>query len=222
MTPREQLKREIIEYLMESGAINRANPDKVKIAKALKVIKDAAHEWLAPDEVRKSPREFPAEWINYLGWLKLNQVELGDRFYFCIANSFAPRHYQTVVGFVLRLEVIIDAEIDAVIGQQDKAESALEHQRSAIFRDDYEYADVPGEVIVYLDRIEVQAFGFREGFKELLPAGGKYQGKGTGCWCYPRNEKFEAVFCQARNGLYHGMPVLYADGVENPYGIVAA
>jgi hypothetical protein len=141
-------------------------------------------------------------------------LKRGDEFYYALTTNFAPRHYKSIVEFIKKIEQDEEEVWEAKLSQEQETESVLEKQRR-LFKDDYEYGDVPGEVIVYRDRIMVHALGYREGFKDSLPKGGKYQGKGSGCWEYPITMK--DVFTVG--DTYQSMPVLYAEGMENPYGV---
>ncbi|MGB3292607.1 MAG: hypothetical protein WBB01_06465, partial [Phormidesmis sp.] len=89
-------------------------------------------------------------------------------------------------------------------------EDVLDEQRHALFYDEYE-TGVPGEVVIYSDRIEVQSFVYQDGFTQQLPRGGEYQGRGTGCWVYLISKRDH--FDKGRGGHWYDFPVLYA--VEN-------
>jgi len=132
--------------------------------------------------------------INPLGW-----------------ENFHPRHHKALDSFVERLEKIMDEEFEQRSATTNKTEDFLENQRRKRFRDDYEYTDVPGEVIVTPTHIEIHAFGYRQGFKEMLPKEAKYQGKGSGKWHLPLS--FKKIVCTP-SLLYLGCPVLFHPGCE--------
>ncbi len=193
---RETLKKDILKYLETAGV-----SDSDVLTKALDIIKSAAHNSYLIDEYDEDlKREFKK-------YLKEVGVEKGE-FYINLSRSFSPRHYHAIVGFVQRYEKILDAEWDEEIALVDEIEDNLQSQRE-IFREDYEYGDVPGEVIIYSDRIEIRARGYRPEFKDSLPSGGKYQGKGTGTWVYPISIRDK--FPTAIGKMYGDMPVLFAD-----------
>lgn len=106
-----------------------------------------------------------------------------------LSHSFAVRHHNFLKSIISRLEAIQEKEWEIEEETEGKVAQSLEDQRYNIFKDDYEYDYVEGEVIVFEDHIEVQAIGFVEGFKDYLPKGGKYRGKG--CWFFPLSVRAE-------------------------------
>lgn len=147
---REQLKKDILDYLVGLGV-----KDTAKLKEACAFIKEVADRFCDADE-------------EYDYWL---------------SKKFSPVTRPTIKKFILRLEALNAAELEQEMEEEFTLGGYLEEQRQNRFREEYEYEYVEGEVIITPDRIEVQAIGFVEGFKDALPKGGKYQGKGT--WYFP-------------------------------------
>lgn len=121
-----------------------------------------------------------------------------------LSMCFAPRHHAFLKTIISRLQAIDEANYKEIEEAQDKVYQTLEEQRYNIFKDEHEYEYVEGEVIVFEDRIEVQAIGFVEGFKDTLLKGGKYQGKG--CWSFPLSAR--AKF--GNELMWRKCPILFA------------
>lgn len=188
---RNELKLEIINFLKTIGVKERE-----KIIKALEVIKSAAWEsWdVTKDaEIRKAYKKYLTE----------IPVQEHKEFNPIIARSFGSKYYLQIKEFVKKYEQVLREEWAEEEALENQQESELDKQRRLYFHDDYEYETIPGEVIVYEDCIEVQAFGWQEGLQEKLPLGGDYQGKGR--WKYPITMK--DVF--TRGTYFLEMPVLY-------------
>lgn len=121
-----------------------------------------------------------------------------------LSMCFAPRHHAFLKTIISRLQAIDEANWKTEEEAQDKVYQSLEEQRYNIFKDEYEYEYAEGEVIVFEDRIEVQAIGFVEGFKDALPKGGKYQGKG--CWSFPLSARSKF----GNELMWRKCPILFA------------
>ena len=204
MGERELLKQEIVYWL--STVIDRK--DKARKVKAFQIIRDAAHRCLMIDE----------EIISHFGsFFSSEEIDLkvGDELYCDFARSFAPRHYNKLVDFIKRYEIILEAQWEEDMEQEEEEENFLERQRSVIFHDDYEYGEISGEVVIGEDSVSIQAFEFQEGFKESLPSGGKYQGKGNWMLDLPCSKK--NIFANHSGGTWDGMPILYEVPEECPY-----
>ncbi len=193
MTPRDELKQEFFQYMIDVAGISDAEIWN----KAFGAVQKAVYN---SQPIDKDLQKHFKKQLKEIG------LQVGDEFYYQVVQSFSPRHYYAISNFIKRLEVIEDAE-ESELAKLEVAEGMYLEDQREIYADDYNYGDVPGEVIVYDDRIEVTAFGFQEGFKDQLPAGGKYQGKGSGTWHYPNNDEYRKVF---GTGMYCNMPILFA------------
>jgi hypothetical protein len=189
----EEIKQEIIKYLQSVGVVEPT------LSKALKKVEAAIGE--TSDVTTAMNADIAKEYKKYLKDLP---IEFHRKFNWQIACCFAQKHYPIILGFVERLETAQSAYYEAEHQAEMLIENTLGNQREQ-FKDDYEYGDVPGEVIIYEDCIIVEANGYREGFKDLLPKGGEYQGKGSGRWKYPISMK--DTFTN-KSGYFYGMPVL--------------
>lgn len=149
-------------------------------------------------------------------FVKSQAFEDLDRIQWKVEASFSPAHRKTILDFCLRYQAIALAKLEAEEKAKEQLEEYLDSQRPwiamcEVARDDFELEDAldakpPGEVIITPDCIEVHALGWTDGFKNRLPRGGKYQGKGSGTWIYslasrPQLEKL-------------GLPILKYPGVE--------
>lgn len=126
-----------------------------------------------------------------------------EEYDYWLSKKFSPVTRPTIKKFILRLEALNAAELEQEMEEEFTLGSYLEEQRENRFREEYEYEYVEGEVIVTPDRIEVMAIGFVEGFKDTLPKGGKYQGKGT--WYFPLSAR--ASF--GNGAMWRKCPILF-------------
>jgi hypothetical protein len=199
---RESLKCDILNYVRQFTA------DRKAWKKALDVVKAAAFE---------TPVTVCAEMLaanpQFFGDADCPFSE-GDEVVCSLTLNFSPRHYSTLIAFVQRYEAICEAEWEADDAQQQEKDDFLDRQRRIVFEGGYDHDCYPGEIVISANHIEVSAIGYRGDFKSMLPRGGKYQGRGTGTWRYPRSfkERFEQF-----GGMFNGMPVLYAVESECPY-----
>jgi hypothetical protein len=109
----------------------------------------------------------------------------GDDFYYRISWSFAPSRYHDVAAFVRRYEEIVEFEMQRQ--QEIEAEIARQIEGDTAW-DEYSYDELgcpPIAILLYTDRIEVQAF--EPGWGDLLPKKGrKYIGcQGDIRWRFP-------------------------------------
>lgn len=161
---RQELKKDIVNYLTSVGVTDRS-----VIAKALEVIKDAAFHNYPLDKdalTQKQVRECA----------KFAHKQEGDDFYTGLCWNFAPRHYETLVGFVVRLEEIVSAEYEAEMALERAIEEEIDRQSQGQYYSSIdEYYDELGcpdfAVIVYSDHVEVKAF--ESGMGDLLPKKGR-------------------------------------------------
>lgn len=139
-----------------------------------------------------------------------------ERSKLAIKNSFSPNHRGAMLSFCLRYQEIAQLIFEAEEKAQKQLEEYLDAQRPWVAlmeaaRDDFELEDAEstkpdGEIIITPNHIEVHALAWNDEFKNRLPKGGKYQGKGTGTWKYP---------LQLRSQLEEtGLPIIKYPGVE--------
>lgn len=206
ITPREQLKKDIINYLRMTAELI----DRDIIAQCLDMIKRASHNTIDLDETLDENGKRP--YIYYTGWLKLKQVEF-DRhnFYYHIANHFAPRHYASITEFVKRFESILETEWEEEERKSQELQDYLDSQRWWV-QDREKYDDLlgedygpDGEIEVMSDRIMVS--GFRKGLSSILPKEGKqHMGDKQALWRYPLSS--------LKTLQKTGLPVVYHPGCK--------
>lgn len=172
METRDTLKTEICNYLISNGVSRDLLP------KCLAAIKDAAHQNYPLDRemlMEKHIREYA----------KALDLKTGDDFYVRLCWSFASRHYATLVGFVRRLEIILEAEYQAEMELEDAIEKEIMHQHDPLGDEYYDEMGCPDfAVCVYEDHIEVRAYC--PGVGEKLPRNRKYIGcQGDIRWSFP-------------------------------------
>jgi hypothetical protein len=195
MGEREILVQDITAYLRSF------NVPEEKVPTALKVIEQAA----TFDSHMPIDREVQKTFPNYLG-----QIPDEKNFYYTVPRSFSPQHYSAIVGFIQRFEVVLTAEWEKQMQEDERISRHLDSQRYWMqARDDFELEDLQpdGEIIVEPERIVVRAFvkglGNRLSKKNRKHLGfGNSLGYGECCseWEFPLSE-LEAV-------KQSGLPVL--------------
>jgi hypothetical protein len=137
------------------------NGDRAKVVHTLTFIKDCADRFMVGSEIDEA------------------------------VLSFSQEHRAFMKQAIERLNAIVEQEVNAANAAAEAEMNYIDEQRSDFYQDDFDYDGVEAEVIIYRDKIVVQAIGFQEGFSKTLPKGGKYQGNGTGRWVYPLSKRSE-------------------------------
>jgi hypothetical protein len=137
------------------------NGDRAKVVHTLNFVKDCADRFLTNSEIDEA------------------------------VLSFSQEHRAFMKQAIERLNAIVEQEVNESIAASEAEDNFISEQRSAFYQDDFDYDGVEAEVIVYKDKIVVQAIGYVQGFAKTLPKGGKYQGHGTGRWVYPLSKRSE-------------------------------
>lgn len=158
---RQELKNDIINYLKSVGV-----SDRDLLIKALNAIKEAAYQSTSLDaEMLKDAK--------IRQYTKEIDIKQGEEFYYRLSWNFAPRHYNTLVGFVSRYEAILEAEAEAEMAVERAIQEYIYQQSSDPLGDEYydELGAPDFAICVYEDRIEVRAYC--KGVGDIIPKQGR-------------------------------------------------
>jgi hypothetical protein len=171
MDARTALKNDICQYFLSNSDAKRE-----QLPVILQKLKDAAFRSMAIDSEHLADRK-TAKYIKEIG------LKLGDEFYYAVSFNFSPKHYNPIVGFIVRYEAIQSAEIEAEYELEAEIDKEIDDQWGCVEYDELGAPDFA--VIIHPGHIEVRAY--EKGVGNIIPKQGrKYIGSQEQiAWRYP-------------------------------------